>query len=207
MIVGFTFVIVTWLIVLVAEICKSNGFYRGTSAFRVLTMLYAMAFIVYGFADPTRFLAVLGMTPLKGLLAFGLAGGYSAVMFLIELYQPHKYYPTYLDVPRQVLYKVGKFGKCIVLSEKEAKQAHKNGETVYIHAMARVTYKPKDESEKPETEQAKGVDMGKGLDAAGYALHDQQRKTIESFIANHPNKDAIKDLLNKLQEQRKNGGK
>lgn len=206
MIVGFTFVIVTWLIVLVAEICKSNGFYRGTSAFRVLTMLYALAFIVYGFADPTRFLAVLGMTPFKGLLAFGLAGGYSVVMFLIELYQPHKYYPTYLDVPRQVLYKVGKFGKCIVLSEKEAKQAHKNGETVYIHAMARVTYKPKDESEKPETDQAKGVDMGKGLDAAGYALHDQQRKTIESLIANHPNKDAIKDLLNKLQEQRKNGG-
>lgn len=206
MIVGFTFVIVTWLIVLVAEICKSNGFYRGTSAFRVLTMLYALAFIVYGFADPTRFLAVLGMTPFKGLLAFGLAGGYSVVMFLIELYQPHKYYPTYLDVPRQVLYKVGKFGKCIVLSEKEAKQAHKNGETVYIHAMARVTYKPKDESEKPETDQAKGVDMGKGLDAAGYALHDQQRKTIESLIANHPNRDAIKDLLNKLQEQRKNGG-
>lgn len=206
MIVGFTFVIVTWLIVLVAEICKSNGFYRGTSAFRVLTMLYVVAFIVYGFADPTRFLAVLGMTPFKGLLAFGLAGGYSVVMFLIELYQPHKYYPTYLDVPRQVLYKVGKFGKCIVLSEKEARQAHKNGETVYIHAMARVTYKPKDESEKPETDQAKGVDMGKGLDAMGYALHDQQRKTLEAMIANSPNKDKIVDLLNKLQEQRKNGG-
>lgn len=205
MAVGFIFVIVTWLIVLVAEICKSNGFYKGTSAFRVLTMLYAVAFIVYVFADPARFFAVLGMTPFKGMLAFGLAGGYSVVMFLIELYQPHKYYPTYLDVPRQVLYKVGKYGKCIVLSEKEAKQAHKNGETVYIHVIARVTYKPKDETEKEQPQQ--GVDTGKGLDAVGYALYDQQRKTLESLIVNHPNKDAIKDLLNKLQEQQKNGGK
>lgn len=203
MIVGFTFVIVAWLIVLVAEICKSNGLYRGTSVFRVLTLLYVVAFVVYGFTDPTRFLAVLGMSPFKGMLVFGLAGAYSGIMFLLELYLPRKYYPTYLDVPRQVLYKVGKYGKCIVLSEAEAKKAHKNGETVYIHAMARVTYKPKDE---PEKEQPKTVDTGKGLDAMGYALHDQQRKTLEAMIANSPNKDKIVDLLNKVKAQQ-NGGK
>lgn len=203
MVVGFTFVIVAWLIVLVAEICKSNGLYRGTSVFRVLTLLYVVAFVVYGFTDPTRFLAVLGMSPFKGMLVFGLAGAYSGIMFLLELYLPRKYYPTYLDVPRQVLYKVGKYGKCIVLSEAEAKKAHKNGETVYIHAMARVTYKPKDE---PEKEQPKTVDTGKGLDAMGYALHDQQRKTLEAMIANSPNKDKIVDLLNKVKAQQ-NGGK
>lgn len=203
MVVGFTFVIVAWLIVFVAEICKSNGLYRGTSVFRVLTLLYVVAFIVYGLTDPTRFLAVLGMSPFKGMLVFGLAGAYSGIMFLLELYLPRKYYPTYLDVPRQVLYKVGKYGKCIVLSEAEAKKAHKNGETVYIHAMARVTYKPKDE---PEKEQPKTVDTGKGLDAMGYALHDQQRKTLEAMIANSPNKDKIVDLLNKVKAQQ-NGGK
>ena len=203
MIVGFTFVIVAWLIVFVAEICKSNGLYRGTSVFRILTLLYVVAFVVYGFTDPTRFLAVLGMSPFKGILVFGLAGAYSGIMFLLELYLPRKYYPTYLDVPRQVLYKVGKYGKCIVLSEAEAKKAHKNGETVYIHAMARVTYKPKDESEK---EQPKTVDTGKGLDTMGYALHDQQRKTLEAMIANSPNKDKIVDLLNKVKAQQ-NGGK
>lgn len=203
MVVGFTFVIVAWLIVFVAEICKSNGLYRGTSVFRVLTLLYVVAFIVYGLANPTRFLAVLGMSPFKGMLVFGIAGAYSGIMFLLELYLPRKYYPTYLDVPRQVLYKVGKYGKCIVLSEAEAKKAHKNGETVYIHAMARVTYKPKDEAEK---EQPKTVDTGKGLDAMGYALHDQQRKTLEAMIANSPNKDKIVDLLNKVKAQQ-NGGK
>lgn len=203
MVVGFTFVIVAWLIVFVAEICKSNGLYRGTSVFRVLTLLYVVAFIVYGLTDPTRFLAVLGMSPFKGMLVFGLAGAYSGIMFLLELYLPRKYYPTYLDVPRQVLYKVGKYGKCIVLSEAEAKKAHKNGETVYIHAMARVTYKPKDE---PEKEQPKTVDTGKGLDAMGYTLHDQQRKTLEAMIANSPNKDKIVDLLNKVKAQQ-NGGK
>ena len=203
MVVGFTFVIVAWLIVFVAEICKSNGLYRGTSVFRVLTLLYVVAFIVYGFTDPTQFFAVMGMRPFKAMLIFGLAGAYSGIMFLLELYLPRKYYPTYLDVPRQVLYKVGKYGKCIVLSEAEAKKAHKNGETVYIHAMARVTYKPKDESEK---EQPKTVDTGKGLDAMGYALHDQQRKTLEAMIANSPNKDKIVDLLNKVKAQQ-NGGK
>lgn len=203
MVVGFTFVIVAWLIAFVAEICKSNGLYRGTSVFRVLTLLYVVAFIVYGLTDPTRFLAVLGMSPFKGMLVFGLAGAYSGIMFLLELYLPRKYYPTYLDVPRQVLYKVGKYGKCIVLSEAEAKKAHKNGETVYIHAMARVTYKPKDE---PEKEQPKTVDTGKGLDVMGYALHDQQRKTLEAMIANSPNKDKIVDLLNKVKAQQ-NGGK
>lgn len=202
MVVGFTFVIVAWLIVFVAEICKSNGLYRGTSVFRVLTLLYVVAFIVYGLTDPTRFLAVLGMSPFKGMLVFGLAGAYSGIMSLLELYLPRKYYPTYLDVPRQVLYKVGKYGKCIVLSEAEAKKAHKNGETVYIHAMARVTYKPKDE---PEKEQPKTVDTGKGLDAMGYALHDQQRKTLEAMIANSPNKDKIVDLLNKVKAQQNRG--
>lgn len=204
MLIGITLIIIAWIIVLVAEVCKSNGLYRGMSIFRVFTMLYVLTAIVYGFSNQTGFLGIFGIELNKCLPILSLAGIYSFIMFILELYLPRKYYPTYLDVPRQVLYKVGKYGKCIVLSEKEAKQAHKNGETVYIHAMARVTYKPKDETEK---EQPKGVDMGKGLDAAGYALHDQQRKTIESLIANHPNKDAIKELLNKLQEQRKTGGK
>lgn len=208
MVVGFTFVIVAWLIVFVAEICKSNGLYRGTSVFRVLTLLYVVAFIVYGLTDPTQFFAVMGMRPFKAMLVFGLAGAYSGIMFLLELYLPRKYYPTYLDVPRQVLYKVGKYGKCIVLSEDEAKKAHKNGETVYIHAMARVTYKPKDEAEKeqPKTE-AKTVDTAKGLDATGYTLHDQQRKTLEAMLANTPNREQVVDLLGKLKTIQQNRGK
>lgn len=197
MIVGMIFIIVAWVFVAIAEICKSNGFYRGTVVFRVLTLLYIESFVVYGFADPTRFQVVFGVPPIKGLLAFGVAYVYSSLMFILELYLPRKYYPNYLDVPRQVLYKVGKYGKCIVLSEKEAKKAHANGETVYIHAMARVTYKPKDESEK---EKPKGVDTGKGLDSAGYAMHDQQRKTFEAMMANPADRDKITELLNRLKE-------
>lgn len=200
--------VVAWLFVLVAEVCKSNAFYRATSIFRVLGMLYAVAFIVYGFVNPADFQATFGQYPHWLMSVFGLAGGYNAGLFVLELYRPRKYYANYLDVPRQVLYKVGKYGKCIVLSEAEAKKAHKNGETVYIHAMARVTYKPKDEAEKeqPKTE-AKTVDTAKGLDATGYTIHDQQRKNLEAMLANTPNREQVVDLLGKLKTIQQNRGK
>lgn len=192
---GIIFMIVAWLFVLVAEVCKGNAFYRAATIFRVLGMLYATAFIVYGFGNPAGFQATFGHFPRWLMSVFGLAGGYNAGMFVLELYRPRKYYANYLDVPRQVLYKVGKYGKCQVLSEREAKKAHENGETVYIHAMARVTYKPKDAKEK--------VDTGKGKDTEVFAIRDSKGNIIDIKRGGNYTQEEIKKFVKFMHEHTK----
>lgn len=192
---GIIFMVVAWLFVLVAEVCKSNAFYRATTIFRVLGMLYAVAFIVYGFVNPADFQATFGQYPHWLMSVFGLAGGYNAGLFVLELYRPRKYYANYLDVPRQVLYKVGKYGKCQVLSEREAKKAHENGETVYIHAMARVTYKPKDAKEK--------VDIAKGKDTEMFAIRDAKGNIIDIKKGKNYTQEEIKELVKFMHEHTK----
>lgn len=187
MVTGIIFIIIAWLIVFVAEACKSNAFYKATSIFRVLGMLYVTSLIVYGIVDPVGFQTTFGLFPSKLMLGVGLAGGYSAGMFILELYRPHKYYASYLDVPRQILYKVGKYGKCQVLSEKEAKIAHEKGETVYIHAMARVTYKPKPAEEK--------VDIAKGKDTEMFAVRDSKGNIIDVKKGRNYTQEEIQELI------------
>ena len=191
---GIIFMVVAWLFVLVAEVCKCNAFYRATSIFRVFGMLYATAFIVYGFGNPADFQATFGHFPHWLMSVFGLAGGYNAGLFVLELYRPRKYYTNYLDVPRQVLYKVGKYGKCQVLSEREAKKAHENGETVYIHAMARVTYKPKDEEP-----QNPNINKGSGTDINGHTV-------LKTMQQPHQPPQLSEDALIKLKELREKLG-
>ena len=187
MVVGIIFMLIAWLVIFVAEACKSNAFYRATAIFRVLGMLYVTSLVMYGIVDPAGFQTTFGMYPVKFILVVGLAGGYDAVMFLVELYRPHKYYASYLDVPRQILYKVGKYGKCQVLSEKEAKIAHEKGETVYIHAMARVTYKPKPAEEK--------VDTAKGKDTEMFMVRDSKGNIIDVKKGRNYTQEEIQELV------------
>lgn len=187
MVVGIIFMLIAWLVIFVAEACKSNAFYRATAIFRVLGMLYVTSLVMYGIVDPAGFQTTFGLYPVKFILAVGLAGGYDAVMFLVELYRPHKYYASYLDVPRQILYKVGKYGKCQVLSEKEAKIAHEKGETVYIHAMARVTYKPKPAEEK--------VDTAKGKDTEMFMVRDSKGNIIDVKKGRNYTQEEIQELI------------
>ena len=164
MVITAILIIVAWAFVLIAEIFKSNGFYKATLLFRVWSMLYALFIMPMSQLFPQE-LPVSS----KALPMFALVGAYSWTMFLIELFTQQKIYKSFLDVPRQVLYKMGSHGKCIVLTEKQAKKASKNGETVYIHAIARVVYKPKDE--EPQTP---GIDRGMGKDTTVASVPEMQ---------------------------------
>lgn len=177
-------IIVAWVFVLISEIFKSNGFYKATLLFRVWAMLYALFIMPMSQLFPQE-LPVSS----KALPMFALVGAYSWTMFMIELFTQQKIYKSFLDVPRQVLYKMGSHGKCIVLTEKQAKKAHKNGETVYIHAVARVVYKPKDE-ESPTV----GMDKGIGKDWS--AVVGKDGKPI--VAPQHP--VLSEDILKKLKD-------
>lgn len=164
MIITAILILVALGLILIAETFKRNGFYYVALFFRIILPLYAMPIVVVG-----EFLPQELPVPPWALVVFALASAYSFAMFVIELFTPQKIYKSFLDVPRQVLYKMGSHGKCIVLTEKQAKKSHKNGETVYIHAIARVVYKPKDE--EPQTP---GIDRGMGKDTTVASVPEMQ---------------------------------
>ena len=164
MIITAILILVALGLILIAETFKRNGFYYAALFFRIILPLYAMPIVVVG-----EFLPQELSVPPWALVVFALASAYSFAMYVIELFTPQKIYKSFLDVPRQILYKMGSHGKCIVLTEKQAKKAHKNGETVYIHAVARVVYKPKDEES-----QTPGVDKGIGKDTSMVSAPEMQ---------------------------------
>lgn len=176
-------------LIFISETFKWNGFYYAALFCRILLLLYAMPVAVVGVFFPQDL-----PIPLQAIFFLVLACAYSFMMFVVELFTQQKVYKSFLDVPRQVMYKMGKHGKCYVLTEKQAKKAHEKGETVYIHAMARVTYKPKDEEP-----QNPNIDKGSGTDINGHTV----LKTMQ-----HPHQppQLSEDALIKLKELREKLG-
>lgn len=68
----------------------------------------------------------------------------SYLLLILGFLIKQKIYSTYLDVPRQVLYVEDDNGTCTLVSTEQAKKEVALGHNVYIHAIARVKYIPKD---------------------------------------------------------------
>lgn len=189
MIITANLIILAVALVAGAESFKRIGYYNATIFFRIITILYVTTTIVISQLLPQEL-----PLPFVALPIFVLASIYNWVMYIIELFTPQKIYKSFLDVPHQVMYKIDSHGRGIVLTEKQAKKAHKNGETVYIHAIARVVYKPKDDEA-----QAPGVDKGIGKDRSAMRnmnnIHAHQPEFSEDFLKK------FKELQARLNKQ------
>lgn len=151
----------------VAAILKYTGNYKRTCVLRVGLMTAILGTYLYN------------MDTISDGLFYGLLYLYvlNWAMFLWETLGRQKIYKSYMDVPRQTLYKVLPSGKCQVLNERQAKREHKKGVPVYIHAMARITYNPK-------------VDKGTGTDRTGVmntqtgesAVKQQRKMTPQEIL-------------------------
>lgn len=189
MIITANLIILAVALVASAESFKRFGYYNTTLFFRIITILYATTMVVTNQLLPQEL-----PIPFVALPIFVLVSIYSWVLYIIELFTPQKIYKSFLDVPHQVMYKIGSHGRGIVLTEKQAKKAHKNGETVYIHAIARVVYKPKDEESHTP-----GVDQGISQDRTTMRnmnnIHVQQPEFSEDFLKK------FKELQARLNKQ------
>lgn len=118
-----------------AESLKDMGYLRITQYIRTCIMLAAVFFITFtpDFSENPVITALWATIESLGLVA--------AIFYSKDMFTPQKIYSRNIDVPRQLLYREDKVtGICYVLTDAEAQAAHKRGETVYIHAIARVKY-------------------------------------------------------------------
>ena len=116
------------LLFVIAECLKNEGLLKQTQYIR--TCILVIGGIV---AVSDCQLVVRLITEFFTILTF--------VLYSKDTFTQQKIYPKNLDVPRQLLYREDKVtGKCYVLSDKEAKTAHEQGENVFIHATVRVKY-------------------------------------------------------------------
>lgn len=128
----------------VAECFKSEGYLKVTQIIR-----FCIAQICIGMANGCWDM------PFGIMVFFDVMGILVAILFIKDTINQQKVYPRCEDVPRQVLYKEDtKSGKCYILTDAEAKKASNAGETVYIHAIARVKYKSL-KQENPDTKNQK----------------------------------------------------
>ncbi len=184
MIQTIAFIGATLTLTSVAFIFKYFGYHKATLLFRVVTMLSVAGIVsLCGLCSPTFNVPYWGIAVVS---FFGIANWF---LFIVELFAQQKIYSTYLEVPRQLMYMVGKDGRCKILNDKQAKIAHENGETIYIHAVARVTCNP--ESKQVDVR----ADMGMGKDSQGSA-------TIQREPPKRPMLSEMMDpeLINKLHE-------
>lgn len=153
---------------LIADMLKYAGNYKPACVLRVGiktailgTYLYKMDTISDGLLYSLLYLYVLNWA-----------------MFLWETLGKQKIYKSYMDVPRQTLYKVLPCGKCLVLNERQAKREHEKGVPVYIHAMARITYNP-----EAHVDKGMGTDrMGVMNTQTGESAAEPQRKMTPQEI-------------------------
>lgn len=118
-----------------AEALKAAGYRHVTQYIRTGIMLVAVFFITFT-PDFSRNPEITSLwATIEGL------GLVAAIFYSKDTFTPQKVYRRNIDVPRQLLYREDKAtGICYVLTDAEAQAAHERGETVYIHAIARVKY-------------------------------------------------------------------
>lgn len=145
----------------VAAILKYTGNYKPACVLRVGLMTAILGTYLYN------------VDTISDGLLYGLLYLYvlNWAMFLWETLGKQKIYKSYMDVPRQTLYKVLPSGKCQVLNERQAKREHEKGVPVYIHAMARITYNPKGAEAH--------MDKGMGTDRTGVMNMQTGERAVE----------------------------
>lgn len=126
---------------IVAEVCCHNGMHKSAQLFRVIVETGTACTMVLG-AQATG----------TDIYAFILAG--SAILWVAATYRyisnsfgVPRVWASHISVPRLVLYVEQPNGKCIAVTDAEAKKAASEGKVVYINAMARVQYKPNQKGE------------------------------------------------------------
>lgn len=113
----------------VAECFKSEGYLKVTQIIR-----FCIAQVCIGIANGCWDM------PFGIMVFFDCMGILAAILFVKDTINRQKVYSRCEDVPRQILYREDKSGKCYVLTDAEAKKAHEKGENVYIHAIVKVKY-------------------------------------------------------------------
>lgn len=119
-----------------AEVCCHNGMHKYAQLFRVIVETGTACTMV-----------LVEQATWTDSYAFILAG--SAILWLAATYRyisnsfgVPRIWSSHINVPRLVLYVEQPDGKCIAVTDAEAKKAASEGKVVYINAMARVQYKP-----------------------------------------------------------------
>lgn len=115
-----------------AEALKSSGRLSVAQLFRLAVAVVSTGGAVW-FRDDFRMSVLFGMFVVLAV-----------VLSAVDTFRKPHVYRSYLDVPRQTLYREDPSGKCIVLSDGEARDAHARGVDVYIHAVTRIKYGTKD---------------------------------------------------------------
>ena len=155
-----------------ASILRYVGDYKSACVLRVGIITAIVGMYLYN------------MDTITGSLFYSLLYLYvlNWAMFLWETLGKQKIYKSYMDVPRQTLYKVLPSGKCQILNERQAMREHEKGVPVYIHAMARITYNPKGVEAH--------MDAGAGTDRTGVlntqtgesAVEPQRKMTPQEIL-------------------------
>lgn len=124
-----------------AEVCCHNGMHKSAQLFWVAVETGTACTMVLG-----------TQATWTDVSAFILAG--SEVLWLVVTYRyisnsfgVPRVWSSHINVPRLVLYVEQPDGKCIAVTDAEAKKAASEGKVVYINAMARVQYKPNQKGE------------------------------------------------------------
>lgn len=124
---------------IVAEVCCHNGMHKSAQLFRVIVETGTACTIVAQDTWTDSYVFIL-----VGSAILWVAATYR---YISNSFGVPRVWASHISVPRLVLYVEQPDGKCIAVTDAEAKKAASEGKVVYINAMARVQYKPNQKGE------------------------------------------------------------
>lgn len=126
---------------IVAEVCCHNGMHKSAQLFWVAVEI-GTANIMVSPASPNWLDEYVCLFIFSAILWVATTYRYISNSFGVP-----RVWSSHINVPRLVLYVEQPNGKCIAVTDAEAKKAASEGKVAYINAMVRVQCKPNQQGE------------------------------------------------------------